>query len=275
VERYLEQVATIRRPATLKVTRRHIERWKSYLLTRPGLKRAPRLSTGTRRAFLYNLATFFRNIAAWDWPEAPARQLVFPNDYPTKDEPLPRFLPDDAAAAAVQRVATAAGLGRVTPHQLRHTLATQAVNRGMSLESIAAMLGHRSLEMTLVYARIANRTVEKEYFNVTRQLDQHTNIQVTIPEGPGMANLRKEMDWRRLGNGYCTRPKKMPFEYETICETCTMFMTTPEFLPTLQSQKADAERKGQVGRVRIFCDLIAKVEGAYVKRRPIWAAPAE
>ncbi len=41
-----------------------------------------------------------------------------------------------------------------------------------------------------------------------------------------------------------------------------MFMTTLEFLPTLQVQKADAERKGQVGRVRIFYDLIAKVEGA-------------
>ena len=41
-----------------------------------------------------------------------------------------------------------------------------------------------------------------------------------------------------------------------------MFMTTPEFLPTLQVQKAGAERKGQVGRVRILCDLIAKVDGA-------------
>jgi hypothetical protein len=47
----------------------------------------------------------------------------------------------------------------------------------------------------------------------------------------------------------------MPCEYETICEACTMFMTTPEFLPTLQLQKADAERTGQ-------CDLIAKVDGA-------------
>jgi len=42
----------------------------------------------------------------------------------------------------------------------------------------------------------------------------------------------------------------------------------------LQSQKADAECKEQVGQVRIFCELIAEVEGAYVKRRPIWAAPA-
>ena len=33
---------------------------------------------------------------------------------------------------------------RVHPHQLRHTLATQCLNRGMSLEAIAALLGHRS-----------------------------------------------------------------------------------------------------------------------------------
>ena len=50
--------------------------------------------------------------------------------------------------SAVEKVARAAGLGRVSPHQLRHTLATQAINRGMSLEAIAALLGHRSLNPT-------------------------------------------------------------------------------------------------------------------------------
>jgi site-specific recombinase XerD len=55
--------------------------------------------------------------------------------------------------AAVRKAAKQAGLGRVTSHQLRHTLATQAINRGMSLEAIAALLGHRSLSMTRVYAK--------------------------------------------------------------------------------------------------------------------------
>jgi site-specific recombinase XerD len=32
-------------------------------------------------------------------------------------------------------------------------------NRGMSLEAIAALLGHKSMTMTMVYARIADRTV--------------------------------------------------------------------------------------------------------------------
>ncbi len=56
----------------------------------------------------------------------------------------------------VARVGAIAGIDDMHPHRLRHTLATQAINRGMRLEAIAALLGHRSLEMTLVYARIAD-----------------------------------------------------------------------------------------------------------------------
>jgi integrase len=40
----------------------------------------------------------------------------------------------------VAAVAKRAGVGHVHPHQLRHTLA-QTINRGMSLEAIAALLG--------------------------------------------------------------------------------------------------------------------------------------
>jgi site-specific recombinase XerD len=43
----------------------------------------------------------------------------------------------------VRRVARAAGVAGVHPHRLRHTLATQAINRGMRLEAIAALLGTR------------------------------------------------------------------------------------------------------------------------------------
>jgi site-specific recombinase XerD len=59
----------------------------------------------------------------------------------------------------VARVGATAGIDDMHPHRLRHTLATQAINRGMRLEAIAALLGHRSLEMTLVYAKITDRVV--------------------------------------------------------------------------------------------------------------------
>ena len=82
-----------------------------------------------------------------------------------------RGLDRHAVTRILNNVAAAAGLGHIHPHQLRHTLATQAINRGMSLEAIAAMLRHRSMDMTLRYAKIANRTVADEYFAVTDQVD--------------------------------------------------------------------------------------------------------
>ena len=71
----------------------------------------------------------------------------------------------------VATTAKKAGIGHTHPHQLRHTLATQAINRGMRLETIAEMLGHRSMDMTLIYARIANRVVADEYAAVMEQID--------------------------------------------------------------------------------------------------------
>jgi len=45
---------------------------------------------------------------------------------------------------ALSRLSHEAGIGHVTAHQMRHTLATQAINRGMSLDAIAALLGPRT-----------------------------------------------------------------------------------------------------------------------------------
>ena len=47
------------------------------------------------------------------------------------------------------RAAKVARMGHVHPRRMRHTLATQAISRGISLEAIAAMLGHHSTDMTL------------------------------------------------------------------------------------------------------------------------------
>jgi hypothetical protein len=164
---------------------------------------------------------------------------------------------------AVAKVASAAGIGRVSPHQLRHTLATQAINRGMSLEAIAALLGHRSLRMTLVYARIADRTVADEYFAVSERVEALYDQPRQLPaeaEGAKMARLRREIGQRMLGNGYCARPVELDCHFESICESCTFFVTTIQFKPTLERQRDDAAHKGQVGRQKIFNGLLARLE---------------
>jgi hypothetical protein len=164
---------------------------------------------------------------------------------------------------AVAKVAQAAGIGHVSPHQLRHTLATQAINRGMSLEAIAALLGHRSLRMTMVYARIADRTVADEYFKVSEKVEALYDQPKRLPaedEGNEMAKLRREMNRRMLGTGYCARPVELDCHFESICESCTYFVTTPEFTPILMKQRDDAAAKGQVGRQRIFDGLLARLQ---------------
>ena len=164
---------------------------------------------------------------------------------------------------ALTEVCEAAGIDRVTAHQLRHTLATQAINRGMSLEAIAALLGHRSMRMTMVYARIADRTVADEYFSVSEKVEALYSAPRQLPadaEGSEMTKLRREMHQRMLGNGYCARPVELDCHYESICESCTFFVTTIEFKPTLRRQRDDAARKGQVGRQKIFDGLLERID---------------
>ena len=164
---------------------------------------------------------------------------------------------------ALRYAADTAGIGNVTAHQLRHTLATQAVNRGMSLDAIAALLGHKTLAMTKIYARIADRTVADEYFAVTEKVealyDQPRRL-ASDDEGHQMRKLRAEMHRRMLGNGYCARPVEMDCHFESICESCSFFVTTIEFRPTLQRQRDDAARKGQLGRQKIFDGILNRLD---------------
>ena len=151
----------------------------------------------------------------------------------------------------VATVARRAGTGHVHPHQLRHTLATHCINRGMSLEAIAAMLGHRSPRMTLVYARISNDNVAKQYFQATELVET-----IARPLPVDDASDRALGQLRQLGNGYCARPAQLNCSYQTICEGCGFYATGPEFLPILRRQKDSAAEQADFERAHIFNELI-------------------
>jgi site-specific recombinase XerD len=162
----------------------------------------------------------------------------------------------------VRRVGRTAGIDHVHPHQLRHTLATQAINRGMRLEAIAALLGHRSLEMTLIYARITDHVVADEYAAVSEQVDAlYGQPGQPAPREPQqMARLRRDAHARLLGNGLCTRPAQLDCRMETVCETCTYFQTSIEFRPTLIRQRDHARDRNQTDRAALFNQLIQRVD---------------
>ena len=163
----------------------------------------------------------------------------------------------------LNKAAAAAGIGHVHPHQMRHTLATQAINRGMRLEAIAALLRHHSMDMTLRYAKIANRTVADEYFAVTEKVEALYGKPEPLPAaavGAKMAQLRRD-HFRLLGNGYCTRPGELDCSFEAVCETCSFFQTSIEFRPILQHQRDDAAAaKQQTGRENLFANLLTSID---------------
>lgn len=55
-------------------------------------------------------------------------------------------------ARVVDQALAAAGLEGFTCHKFRHTFATRAVNRNVSLDKIQRVLGHRRIDTTTIYA---------------------------------------------------------------------------------------------------------------------------
>ena len=76
--------------------------------------------------------------------------------------PSPRH-PDKSLSHALclwHRARKEAGLDDVRLHDLRHTVASQAVARGVPLSTVARMLGHADPVMTLRYAHVGDRDLQ-------------------------------------------------------------------------------------------------------------------
>ena len=143
----------------------------------------------------------------------------------------------------LKRAAETAGVGPVVPHQLRHTFATALVNSGCSLQSLMAMLGHVSAEMSLRYGRLFDATVRADYERALTLAKERLG-----PVLPDRTPVALDTDWRnaplikaRLAGGYCVRTLAQgACTYTNICEHCPNYRSDSTFLPTLLTQRADA-----------------------------------
>ena len=151
----------------------------------------------------------------------------------------------DAALKEACRAAglvTADGHQTVTTHRFRHTVGTQLAERGALLHTIMTVLGHSNPGMSMVYARISDREVLRDYQAV---LGPGTTI-----AGPLAAQLRagalpaSAVDWLKsnflkteLELGHCLR---MPQEGPCECDLyliCAKFVTTPAYAPRLRARR--------------------------------------
>lgn len=86
-------------------------------------------------------------------PSTPSRGLLITSLAPY--EPLSGA----AVKSVVYRACDRAGLPRVGPHRLRHTVATQALWAGATMSEVAQLLRHRRVETTALYAKVDRATL--------------------------------------------------------------------------------------------------------------------
>lgn len=190
-----------------------------------------------------------------------------------------RRLSQTAVRKELQRAATIAGIGHVTPHQLRHTYATALVNAGVSLQALMRLLGHVSAEMSLRYAHLFDATVRTEYeraLELAKTLigpiaaPQRGSIPIAATNGCGHGE-----DWRdaplikaRLAGGHCLRaPAQGACAYANICEHCPNFRTEVTNLGVLSAQRidtealiVDAEQRGWIDEADRHRRLLARLD---------------
>ena len=82
--------------------------------------------------------------------------------------------------------------GRVTPHRLRHSFATEMVRLGVSLPALMQMLGHKDVRMTLRYVEVVQLDLQREFHRAR----QNPVVLHSIPQLPlpSLTNAPERVD---------------------------------------------------------------------------------
>ena len=73
----------------------------------------------------------------------------------------------DSLTAVYREIAKTAGVKSFL-HKLRHTFASQLVQNGVELYTVSKLLGHRTIQMTEIYAHLAPANLHKAVFNLPK-----------------------------------------------------------------------------------------------------------
>lgn len=189
-----------------------------------------------------------------------------------------RISPDYLFQHSLQTICPLAGLvdthGKplVTAHRFRHTVGTQLAERGAKLHTIMSVLGHQSPHMSMVYARISDAEVLRDYRSVLGPGE--------MIAGPGAEAIRagklscSAVDWLKsnfikteLELGHCLRlPSEGPCECDLYLN-CAKFVTTKAYADRLRNRRkleltlaTDAHQRAWPREVERHRGIVGRIE---------------
>lgn len=189
-----------------------------------------------------------------------------------------RMSPDYLLQYPLNRMCSLAGLvdqdGKptVTAHRFRHTVGTQLAERGAKLHTIMSVLGHQTPHMSMVYARISDAEVLRDYRSVLGPGE--------MIAGPGAEAIRagklscSAIDWLKsnfikteLELGHCLRlPSEGPCECDLYL-SCAKFVTSKAYAGRLRERRklelalaTDARERGWQREIERHNGIAARIE---------------
>lgn len=157
--------------------------------------------------------------------------------------------------AIIREMGAKLGLTGLTPHRFRHTFAVALLNHGLRESALQKLMGHSTLNMTLEYARILDRTVEQAFNQAVEQMQVGPLRWVPNFFKPKDYEPFEEADalnWIRLPHGYCRRHPKLHCESDVKCLLCDRFCAHSGDLDRLQEMH------------RRYCELNMPVQAEVV-----------
>ncbi len=148
------------------------------------------------------------------------------------------------------------GRQTVSAHRFRHTIGTQLAEGGARIQTIMAVLGHRSANMAMIYARISDPEVRRQYESALAGGNRIAGPAVEALlsgklEDAAVHWLQTNFLKTQLELGHCLRlPAEGPCECD-LALNCPKFLTTSEYAPRLRARLeteqvliADARSRG-------------------------------
>lgn len=79
----------------------------------------------------------------------------------------------------------------ISPHRLRHTWATELLNCGIGLPALMKLMGHKSIQMTLRYLKVAQPDLQREFYRARQNPTQTYSLpslsaSTATPDLPGI-----------------------------------------------------------------------------------------